>query len=452
MGILTKLDNGLQAFKSAFLSAEIPPLYARLDDGTHTYNYETERFGLLGMLGMGQAYGRPKENLKYFYANTVFLQDCINLYADLASQVKLMEVDKDGNEIEDSEYINFLKNPNPFQTKTEFIKEMVINLLSTGAVFQYGNFFKNGNMRLAPRLYNLDYNSLSFPEIKNRYLLKEKDIQNLVIKEHLADSKTRDISLFELAFFYDTIPNNGFSFDNKYDAKGFFKPMSRMFSILPSINTLLNSQASMEFMAGNNVNFILSKKTGKGDYAPLENDQKIDIERKVNGRSKYGTKSGKEGGIIATNESLDLLDLTRDNRKMQMIEMKESAKEDVRNCYLIPKDFFGDSTYENKQFSEARLIIGSVATITDNMCNELTNKTPLYFEARGTRLVGTYDHLPSVAETKQKLQNESFLMQTQALTSAIGTYGTYKEVVEENISWKEFLRINKFNDYLMIQS
>lgn len=451
MGFLTRLDNGLHAFKSAFGSSEVPPYYARLDDGTHSYNYETTQFGLLGLLGLGSSFYKAKENLKYYYKRTMFVQDCINLYADFASQVRIQEVDAKGNEIENSEYVKFLQHPNAFQNGTDFIKEMVINNLSCGAVFQYGNFFKNGNLRVSPQLFNLDFCNLAFPEVKDRYSMSRKDIQELVIKESLADSKVRSMKLYELAYFYDTIPNNGFG-DDKYDAAGFFKPMARMFSVLSSINTLLNTQSAMSYMAGNNVNFILSKKPlSSGSIAPLSSDQKDDVERKVNGRGKYGTRSDKAGDTIATNEALDVLNLTRDNRKMQMIEMQENAKENVRNCFLIPKDFFGDSTYENKQFSEARFILGQVKTITDNWLKELTNKTPGYFEVRGTKLIGTYDHLPSIAETKDKLENEGFLARATALEKAISVYGSMAAIKPE-MSWEEFLRVNQFNDHLMIKS
>lgn len=449
MGVLTKLDNGIQAFKSVF-NSETPPLYARLNDGTHTYNYETERFGLLGLLGMGQEYGRPKENLKYYYKNTLFLQDCINLYADFASQVNIMEVDEEGNEIENSEFVKLLNNPNPYQNRTEFIKEMVINCLSTGSVWQWGNFFKNGNLRVNPLLYNLEYNNLSFPKVKDRYALKRTDINDLTIKEHLDSSvKPRNLNLSELAFFYDTISNGGFG-DKGYDAESYFKPISRLFSIMSSINTLINAQSSMEYMAGNNVNSILSRNSSTG-LAPLDGDQKSDIETKVSGRGQYGTKMGKSGDIIATNEDLKLLNVTRDNRKMQMIEMKESAKDDIRNNLLIPKDFFGDSTYENKQFSEARFILGQVKTITDNWLNALENKSPLYFESRKTRLVGLYDHIPSVSETKNVNENKGFNDRAMALNTALNTFGTFKEITGQSITWEEFCRKNQFNEYLMIE-
>lgn len=451
MNIFTKFGIGVDAFKSAFSSAEVPPLYTRLEDGTHSYNYETTRFGLMGLLGFGSEFNRAVDNLKYYYKHTLFLQDCINLYADFASQVRLIEVDSDGNEIEDSEYLKLLQQPNAFQNKTDFIKEMVVNNLTYGAVFQYGNFFKNGNLRMSPQLFNLDFNNLSFPKVKNRYALSRKDISELEIKEHLADSKVRELKMYELAYFYDTIPNNGYGKD-KYDAEGFFKPMSRLFSILSSIDTLTNSQSSMAYTSGNNVNKIISKKPlTSGAVAPLSGDQKDDIERKINGRGKYGARAGKVGDAIATNESLDLLDLTRDHRKMQLIEQQENAKENVRNCFLIPKDFFGESTYENKQMSEARFILGQVKTITDNWLNELMAKTPLYFQSKQTKLVGSYNHIPSIAETKTKLENEGFLAKATALLKLMDVYDRMI-LIKPELTWDEFVRVNQFNEHLMIQS
>ena len=455
MNLFHRLGNGLDAFRGRDSNAKSISFdgqagYMRDAEGNHNYTFGSESFGFLGLLGLGIEYNRPQQNLKYYYANTIFLQDCINLYADFASQVMIKEVDEKGNEIPNSEYVKFLENPNPFQNRTEFIKEMTINLLSYGASFQNGSYFKNGNLRINPLLYNLDYNCLSFPKVKDRYSIKRDAIKELIIKEHLADSKTRNIPFSELVYFYDTIANNGYG-NKGYSDQNYFKPMARLFSILSSLNTLINSQSSMEYISANNVNKLIYKKqlTG-GAVAPLDDDQKFDIERKVNGRGKYGAIAGKIGDTIATNEDLGILDLTRDSRKMMLIETKESAKEDVRNCFLIPKDFFSDSTYENKQFSEARLILGSVKTVTDNWLNALTNKTPGYFEVSKTKLVGTYDHIPSVAETKKKLESEAFLNKTKGIDAAVATYNNMK-LVQPNLTWDSFLINHQLDQYLKVQ-
>ncbi|CEJ71268.1 Phage portal protein [Chryseobacterium oranimense G311] len=451
MGFLTKIDNAFHAFKSELFQSSVPN-YARLEDGTHSYNYETTQFGFLGLLGIGNEYNRAINNLKYYYKHTLFLQDCINLYADFASQVRIMEVDEKGNEIEGSEYVKFLMQPNAFQNSSDFIKEMVVNYLSSGAVFQYGNYFKNGNLRVSPQLFNLEFNNLAFPKVKNRYVLSRKDIQELEIKECIADSKHITRKLYELAFFYDTIPNNGFGKEN-YDAENYFKPISRIFSIISSINTINNSQDSMAFTSGHNVNKVLSRDPGSGssNLTPLAGDQKTDIELKINGRGRYGARKDKIGDTIAVSEALKVLDLTRDMKKMQLVEQQENAKENIRNCFLIPKDFFGESTYENKQFSESRFILGQVKTITDKWLKELVAKTPLYFESRRSKLVGSYDHLPSIAETKTKLENEGFKAKAEALLTLLEVYEKML-IANPKLSWDEFVRVNQFNEHLMIQS
>lgn len=452
MGILTKIDNAIIAFKSELFSGSVP-YYERYSNGDHYYTHDTEINGLLSMFGIGDRYDKAKENLKCYYRDVFYLQDCINLYADFASQVKIQEVDDKGNEVRNSEYVNLLQEPNAFQNGKEFIKEMVINVLTTGGSFQYGNYFKNGKLRTNAQLFNLDFNCLSFPKIKNRYLLSRKDVEELRVKETLADSETRWFKMHELAFFYDTIPHNGLGSDKgKYNADNYLKPMSRLFALATSLNTLINSQSSMSYTSGHNVNKALSKKAGSGSgLSALPYDQKNDIERKINGHGKYGMKHGKAGDIFYANEELALLDLTRDGRKMQLIENQENAKDNVRNTFLIPMDFFGESTYENKQMSEARFILGQVKTITDNWLSELTNKSPGIFKEKGHRLVGTYNHLTSVSETKRKLENEGLSKRAEAMVQLVEAYRQMKESVNPSLEYEDFLIANQFTDYLKIE-
>ena len=154
--------------------------------------------------------------------------------------------------------------------------------------------------------------------------------------------------MYELLYFYDIGSYNGWS-EKGYNSKSFFNPTSRVFAMRDALETLINTQSSMAFMSGNNVNKVIAKDSQlAGGVSPLPSDQKTDIERKLNGRGKYGAKNGKVGDVVVANEKLTALDLTRDNRKMQMIEMQDNARQIVLNALNIPKDYYGDSTYENK--------------------------------------------------------------------------------------------------------
>nr|DAY18929.1 MAG TPA: portal protein [Caudoviricetes sp.] len=401
--------------------------------------------GVLSFLGIGKTYFSPKEDYKAYYIDGTFLSDCINLYADFASQVRIQEVDDKGEAVDNSEYLKFLNEPNEFQNQTDFIKEMVVNLLTTGMSIQYGNFFKNGNLRASPSLYNLEFNNIKFPEIKDPYTLTRDKIKTLKVIETLADGVQRTRELHELAFFYDTIARKNYRGDGAKNM--YFNPISRISSILYSIQTILNSEDMMCFLTSNPVNTIISRKATGAGIAPLSGDQKNDIEAKLNGRGRYGAGMGKAGDVIATNETLERLDLTRDNKKLQTIEMQENAKENIRNRYLIPKDFFGGSTYENQQFAEAKFILGNVKTITDNWLQELTNKSPKYFKERGTRLIGTYDHLPSVIAIKTKIKNEGFKFKAEALVSLLGAFEKAQELGVSS-DFEQFVKERGFEDFI----
>ncbi len=436
MGLLRKIDNAIEAVKSTWNA----PSYERLVDGTHAYYYEPT--DIWSALGIGTSTYTPSENLKSYYFNCFFLADCIDIYVDTCNRVKIMEVDSKGNEIENSEYMDFLKEPNGLQNLSEFISEMVINTLTTGMSVQYGNFFKNGNLKSGAQLFNIDFNRLSMPKVSNPYLLNKKAIGELIVKESLENNEKRNLNLYELAYFYDRVPKKGFS-ERGYNSRNFFNPISRIFPLISNIHTLIESQETMAYLVSSPVNSIITKKAS--EYAPTADDQKQDAENKLSGRGKYGARKGKNDFVV-TNLPYEKLDLTRDNKKLQNIEQQQNAKDNIRTRLSLPKDYFGDSTYENKQVSEARFTLGPAKTITDNFVNTLTNRSPEYFEKKGTRLIGSYDHIEAVLETTKKQKNEGLESRTAAIIQTIDAYERYK-TVNEGISYEEFLTRNQLTEF-----
>ncbi|SHH96059.1 Phage portal protein [Chryseobacterium oranimense] len=450
MNVFTKIGNVVDTIKHAWDGDYLP--YTRLDDGTHAYNYGTSRIDeFLDVVGIKKAYYTPVENLKYYYHNVFFLADCIDLYAETCSQVNIIEIDKNGNEIENSKYVEFLNNPNPFQTLPEFITEMVINTLTTGISIQSGNYFKNGNLKIGSQLYNIDFNRLSMPAIKNPYIVTGKGLQDLDVKERLDGREVRPLKMFELAYFYDRLPQKGFDISS-YNPKNYFNPTSRIFPLISSLQTLINSQDTMCYLTNSPVNSVLSPdhgNTSAGGYRPLEGDQKRDAEFKLSGKGPYGAGRGKIGDTIVTNESLKHLDLSRNNAKAQNIEMQDNAKSNIRTRFSIPKDYFFDSTYENKQVSEARFTLGPVKAITDKWLNTLVQKSPEYFN-NGNALIGKYDHLPSVIAGKSAEENASALDRAKTTNEVIKAYKEFK-LIDPEITWDDFLIAHQFNGFYKVK-
>lgn len=451
MGFFDKLNKGFSAFKGAFASPTMLPHYARLNDGTHTYNYETERLGFIGLIGIGQGYFKPKENLKWYYENCPFFADCINLYVNLASQVRISEVDEEGVEVENSEIVRFLEQPNPWQDQIAFIKEMVINTLTSGVCVQYGNFFGGESFKKIPTLYNIDFHNLSQPNINDRYAMRRKDIGEIPFIEEIGNGERRKLFFKELSFIYDSIARSDYRGANKENK--ILNPISRVFAICKSLQIMENTEDSIMYLTGNNVNFIASKKDNNSVLSPLPQDQKIDIETKLSGWGKYGMRTGKSD-VVATNQDLQILNIQRDVGKMKMIEMQNNAKENIRSAYNIPRDLLdafngtnSGSTYENQQFAEARFVLNHVKNITDTFLYQLEKKMEAYFQKRGTRLIGTYDHMPSVSIFNQKIKNEGVKSKAEALLSL---FNAYREAHDLGITndYDEFSQIMGFNGLL----
>lgn len=454
-GLLTKIDQGFQAFKSAF-GGDVAPFYSQLADGTDTYNYELERHGPLSFMGIGNSYFTPRENLKWYYENVSFFGDCINIYCDIASQVRIQEVDAAGNIVENSEFVKLLDQPNEWQDGIAFIKELVINTLCSGINVQYGDFFKNGNLRINPSLYNIDFYNLSFPKIKNPYKLKRTDIQELSFIEHLEGGEKRTLKMFELAFVYDMIAKTTYG-EKGYNSSKFLDPISRVFSLRTDLQVLLNTTDTMAFLSGKNVNWIVSKKAAAGSLAPLGAGEKQQIETNLSGNGKYGTRQGKSD-VIATNEDLSILNLTRDNKKMQMIEMQNNAKENVRSKFGIPRDLLdaytgtnSGSTYENQQFAEARFTLNNVKNITDSWLYSLEKKNKSLFADKGHKLIGTYDHMAAIVAINSVLKNQGFKAKAEALIKFLEAFEKAKGL-EIELNYEDFLKENGFEEFLKTQS
>ena len=417
MSLINRLSN---AYKSFVYSGVDNVPYYRDSAGNAVMNTDLELFSNNLFTG--------SDNLKDYYFKVPFLADCVNIYADFASQVQIYEEDSDGNIIEDSPFIEMLKKPNPFQDFQSYIKEAVINTITTGIFINYGTFFERGDLKADSQIYNLELSNLTFPQLRNSYLIREKDISKLRVRESLPTGEQREYFMSELGFFYD-LGNKG-----NLDDKSFFNPISRLKSVEVSIQNIIKTEETINYLAGNKVFGVLSKKGNS--LVPLGAKEKENIEQKINFKKK---------GIVATNEDLQYLSILIDSKKLQLVEFQNQAKENLRSVLNIPRDILdassGDtkgSTYENQQFAESRFINGNVKGYTDQILGVLQQKAYRYFEQRGTTLKGSYEHMPSQVAINEKLGNEAL---NNKLTAFDKFFTAYRNGLENGlkIDAKQFL-------------
>lgn len=439
----------ISTLKSLFSSEK--PYYERLSDGSHNYSYSTSFFDLIRF---GKSYYRPNQNYKNYYLTSQYLGSCIDLIADMASNIEIKEVHAiTGEDLGETEFIKMLKNPNNFQTGQELIREAAINYFTTGILVQNGNFFRNGNLKVLPRLFNLEFCNLKFPKIPNPYEVKRSDLSDFKIIETLENGRTRILLNSELITIYDRGKNGTFG-NIGYSGERFFSPISRVGRILYDLQILENTLDSMAFISHKPVMGILSKNAKPGELGELAGEEKEQIERSVNGNGQYGASLEGKGSLIATNADLKLLDISPNTKKLMLIEMQNNAKENIRSEFQLPRDLKDDvsgdnrgSTYENQQFAEARAIENIPKPFTDSWLEALQQKCALYFKNNNSKLVGSYDHFPAMIAIKSKLKNEGLKAQQETLKILLENATKAKEAgITLNI--ENYLKENGFEDLL----
>lgn len=432
------------------------PFYAKLNDGTHSYNFELDRKGLFSFMSKKGGYYIPLDNYRRYYSECSAIADAIDIITSIICEAEIFEVDKNTNEIKkDSPFIDLLNNPNPYQNRDEFIKDAFIDLYTTGISMQWSNFFSGGDLRKNYNcIYNVNYNNIEFPRVNNRYELSNRDVDSKLVKEYLGNGKYRMIKYSEIAYTYD-IGKNTYSGNDSIDNSVFFNPISRITPIRRDIATFNNVNDTLAYLTNVPVMAILSKKSINGELDPLDGEQKNDIEAKLNGRGAYGASAFGKGAIMATNTEFNLLDLTPDVRRLQLIQIQNNTKENIRSRFQIPKDIYDavsgstrGSTYENKQTAEAFLAITICGGALGKWLKSLEDMAKKYFDDRGTKLTYSFDHMSSVQAFNADSVYKGMESRMSAYKMAQEAYRVEAELNADALSYNEFMLSMGFDDIL----
>lgn len=456
MKLSERLDNVFKAFagvekiRNNFYERDINGTQWNMENPSYEF---LERKNFMSLFG-GKTYLKPLTNYKEYYVTVSYLADCVDFVTNLIAQAEIYEVDKNGKVVENSPFMDFLNKPNHYQSRAEFIKEAFTNFYTSGLSLVYSDSFENGNLKkMSNVMFNLNYCNLEFPKIENPYELRKRDFEELRIKEKIG-KKERKIKVKQLAWCYD-IGKYGTYGEKGYSEGAFFNPISRITSIIPSIQTLINAEDSMAYISNSPVLGVLSKKNDPNAVAPLNGQEKADIEKKINGRGQYGTSVFGKGALIASNEEFSLLDLTPNVQKLQLVQLSNNAKENIRSRFNLSRDLNDavsqgsrGATYENKQTAEALFIEGFCKGDLNKFLQSLMDRVYNYFDERGTHLECSFDHMPSVEVHNAEATFAGMTTRLQGIQTALVTYGQLKEVDESVGTFEDFLNKNGFDELL----
>lgn len=385
--------------------------YERLKDGTHTYYSE------------GDGSTIDLSNKLVVARNSPVLTPIFNKIAHYVGSAKFMHVNDNGDEIENSPYIDLINNPNVYQSKTDFLEQWVWYKLAFGYVYQYP--VKGPGLEVAKEIYNLNTSLVEFPDdFKTPILFTDSDRKKLFKEQFVYDEDGQNLKIaFEKIIPYFDL-SNGLSTDCDYSL---MVAPSRIDSIKLPLTTIQRAYEAKNIVIGSNGR-ELYKSNSNPNAMPFGDDEQKRVNSKIN--NEYGFGLGKSRAITTKSDvewqSLHIV--------LKELGLDESVMSDFVICvnaFSFPPELLlsGNNTYENQNVTEIRFIQGFIQNQVDDLANSLTSGLDV---PKGTKIIGCLDHLPIMQEI-ENMRVDTQLKQTTAIRNLYMS-GYSKEEAEEYLN------------------
>lgn len=314
---------------------------------------------------------------------------CIGIRAHYRSLVKYVENDAKGKPIKDSKIVNFLNNPNPYQTKSDFIKQEEWLRICYGYLYQ--KIYDDIGGDLPRVIYNLNPCNVTFN--------KQSFLRTIFHKKNdLRDSQKKDFKYkdnnHEFTFSIDEVVKY-YDIANGLEENPFTSP-SRLMSIRKRIDNLNNSVVAEGKAIDSAGREIIMKDKDQNQIKnglPMDNQDKRNAENAF--VNNYGLGLGKNRTVVMNNR-VEWLSMLEDHKKLGMTEILNNNVSVILNAFNIPKEIYqlykdGGAKFENKKQSELSFI--------QNVIQPLENeKVEKYSAKYGVNLEASFKHLPCFQE------------------------------------------------------
>lgn len=264
------------------------------------------------------------------------------LQCDLFSLGKIVVKGPDGKEIDKDPALDRLNNPNPVQTRTQFLWDFMFwNMLGNDYCYVDSNVVDNENNKL----YFLESQKLDWPtwiqQNSDKLIFsaaKQKEFENVVVKYRYNDGSTIDIPIKKILTAFDLTNGVGNWWKSPSRIDALYKVISNTEALLDTTN--INIRFAGKFMVAGQAD------PNNTSQMPMGVREKTDIEDKMNG----------DKDVYAVKSMIDIKRFVDNVGNQKLDEMYMSQYFIIGNMYNIPRDVleaFASSTYENQEKARA---------------------------------------------------------------------------------------------------
>ena len=327
-------------------------------------------------------YSNDQAKIKAILTNPAALK-VFALQCDIGSQAEIYIYDKDGIELEDDPLDEFFDNPNPFQTKSQWLWDFYF---WTGIGTAYLYMDSNDPANTENKLYFLNPAKIEWPQsiniAKDKLIFSkqsEKVLMDTNILYRYEDGTSITIPLSKIITLTDLSNGTGNWFKGSSRIDALYKVISNSEKALDATN--VNLEYSQRFLVGGTAD---PKDVTK---QPLGNEEKQSIEDIMRGHKR----------IHAVKSMIDIKRFVEDMRSLELGKAYTEAYFIIGSMFGIPKDVLeayltNGATFENQEKAVGRHIAYTLQPKADDLFDAIARRMGLKETDR--TIEASWDHLP----------------------------------------------------------
>ena len=297
-----------------------------------------------------------KDDILLSYILVPTITAIINRKSELFSKANFTEINKKGEQIIESEFLNVINNPHPFYSGNEFKKTIAKQLFLFQEVFIYvnrkntGAFIEDGDTFLVLPAQDVEI------KVKKDFDIKEIKEEEDYLNGYIFNFKNKKI------FFYPDEILHWTSTSLKSDS---FEHADMNFkSIEKPINTILSAYNIVNGLYNRNGGFGILTNNSKGPSAEMynnniKNKEKEQLQKEIRDYS-FNTD---EYNMIISNASLKYQPITYPLSNMQLSDNFLQAKKDICDALIfdiLTLNNIQGATYANLETADKKIYTDAI--------------------------------------------------------------------------------------------
>jgi hypothetical protein len=359
------------------------------------WRFERDRTGDTFYYKIGQGntnWNDVSDKIRMGYSHPILMPG-LQLIANYFSRVKFNE----GEDARTDQLIKVLKKPNIYQTQDDFLKQFVWFKYASGFVYMLPVTIlaKDDPSRLK-YLYNLKPNLIKFDEkFQTMMPMTTVAANKELAKKFVYDDENQnlEIAMKEIMPYYD-MANGLFELSGEQNMWVAPSRLDTLKKPLQNIDMAFNAKNIV--INSNGKELFVNKTQGNMAKVMMHQEEKDDLQRKLNANHALG--AGRSRSIFSNSDLLwQSLHI-----KLKELGLDDSVVSDAKvviNALGIPPELYSvdgnSATFENQSKAVIHFIQGKIQA----EMNDFTNTLNMRF---GTKLKGTFDHLPIFREAEKQ--------------------------------------------------